>query len=201
MGLKLTNFIFSQEEKKPSINSIAKNNYYIVINLDIPSYDNFEPDNIVNLFSLINKTKYEGEEIFILNKKYDDEIELLSPINLKTYFLKLNSELTKEISNLECFNFIYIKNYILEDDKNIRYDALTIFRKANDFDIFHLLESKFDFCPVNINNIDGIIQEINPFIHKEGRLIKINCLVSKVVLKDNKKQRLLIIDIFKPFIF
>jgi len=188
VGLKLTAFFFSEEEIKPSYNSITNNNY------------NFEPDNIVNLFSLLNKTKYEGEGIFILNKKYDDKIELLSPINLKTYFLKLNSEFTKDISNLKCFNLIYIKNYILKDDKNISYDALTIFKKANDFDIFHFLESKFDFCPSNNNNINGIIQEINPIIHKETLIIKINCLVSKVVLKDNKKQRLLIIDIFNRLI-
>ena len=183
VGLKLEDFILVKEQKKSSINSIAKNNY------------NFEPDKIVSLFSSINKTKYEGEEIFIINKKKgNDTIELLSPLNLKTYLLKLNSEFTKDISNLECSKFIYIKNYILEDDNNIRYDGLTILRKASDFDIFHLLESKIDFSPVNYHDFTG---EIMPIKLNEKILIKINCLVSKVVLKDNKKQRLLIIDIFK----
>ena len=186
VGLKLEDFILVKEQKKSSINSIAKNNY------------NFEPDKIVNLFSSINKTKYEGEEIFIINKKKgNDTIELLSPLNLKTYLLKLNSEFTKDISNLECSKFIYIKNYILEDDNNIRYDGLTILRKASDFDIFHLLESKIDFSPVNYHDFTG---EIMPIKLNEKILIKINCLVSKVVLKDNKKQRLLIIDIFNRLI-
>ena len=73
VGLKLKNFILAVEEKKSNINSII-NNYY-----------NFKPDKIVNLFSSINKTKYEGEEIFIINKKNENDIiELLSPINLKT---------------------------------------------------------------------------------------------------------------------
>ncbi len=64
-------------------------------------------------FSSLNKTEYKGEDIFIINKKYDDgKIELLSPINLEKYFIE--SEYINGISNIEIHDIIYLKKYLLE---------------------------------------------------------------------------------------
>ena len=64
-------------------------------------------------FSSLNKTEYKGEDIFIINKKYDDgKIELLSPINLEKYFIE--SEYINGISNIEIHDIIYLKKYLLK---------------------------------------------------------------------------------------
>ena len=126
MGIKIKNF-FPDDHVNPESN---------IINSITNEY-NLEPLNLVKFCSSLNKTEYKGEDIFIINKKYDDgKIELLSSINLEKYFIE--SKYTNGISNIEIHDIIYLKNYLSEKGNNIKCDNLAIIRKATDFDIFIL---------------------------------------------------------------
>jgi len=129
------------------------------------------------------------ENIFIILKISQNQIKLFDPIKYEYY--NMDSKYIKRITDIKIKKFIYLKFYIVKED-NIICNNLTFIEKANDFQIFSILDKKI----TNKNLLD--FNEIIKIEDDKERAY--TYLFAKVILKSIKEQYVLIVDKFNKII-
>ena len=152
---------------------------------------NLKPEKILEFFSSIKcfkeKTKYDN--IFIVFKSKNEFI-LENPVTLEKY--TINEKYFKNISDIKDKDFVYLKNYLYNKNDEIICIDLTKVQKASDYIIFKNLDNYIT------SNYLNDVYEFKPI--KDSKIIDIKFLFSKVVLKNQKKEYLIIIDKFNRLI-
>ena len=120
-------------------------------------------------------------------------IKIKDIITLKEYIIDPSK--LKNMKDLKLNEFIFIK-YFSITNKTIELNNCSFIQKANDYQIFKILEQKIN-SQINLENKEDFF-EIEPI--KEKNKIKERCIFSKVVLKDRKKKFILILDKFNRII-
>ena len=163
---------------------------------DIPIF-NVYPKYILEFFSLIKcfKYKYQYENIFIIFKSedgedYEDEFLLKNPISQEEYIIK--EEYLKNIDNLNDHDFIYIKNFLYNNEYEIIFIDLTNVQKASDNLIFSKLDNYIS------NYLLKDVYELKPI--RDEKRIPVKFLFSKVVLKNKHEKYIVIMDKFNRLI-
>ena len=130
-----------------------KENIKNTIKIDAIKVYNFKPENILTTIKELELFEEElnEENIFIVLEIKENKITLLDPIRSIKYYM--NYKNTKDVMKIEKDKFIYLK-YFLFDYKQIKINNLTFVQKADDFQIFSILDKKIkssltDFYDVN----------------------------------------------------
>ena len=158
---------------------------------DIPIF-NLYPKKILSFFYSIKcfKHNYQYDNIFIVIKSEDeDEFILKNPITQENYTIK--ADYLKNIDNLKAHDFLYLKNFLYNDNDEIIFINLTTVQKASDYIIF----KKLDKYISNYRLKD--VYELKPLDEKK---ISAKFLYSKVVLKNINEKLIIIMDKFNRLI-
>ena len=171
----------NRKEKNPkqSKNTSIKKNY------------NFKPE---FLKSSSNKLKlFEGElneeNALIYLNQYDNIIKLFDPISYEYY--TMDYKYIKNRIKLNKNDFIYLKFHLIKE-KEIICHNLTFIQKADEFQIFRILDEKI----INKNLFN--FYEVNPIEDNDEKTLTF--LFAKVILKNIKEQYILIIDKFNRIV-
>jgi len=134
------------------------------------------------------KGDLKGEDVLIFIDLKDTIMELFDPINYTYYYM--NRDEVKHLTEIKKNDFIFLKYHLIYKD-NIFINNLTFIQKANEFQIFSILDKKIpnrtsDFCE---------LKEIKEEDEKEYIFI-----FGKVILKNIKEKYILIIDKFNKIV-
>ena len=160
---------------------------------DLSNYNEIDlkPEKLVEFFG--SKEEY-NEDIFIIEKidKSNNIIHLASLYDSKKFLINFNK--LKKINPKEK-DFVFIKNYLLKNNNEIKYNNLTIIKIASDYEIFHTLELHHR---KNNEELKKDVYELFPIEKEEKEEIK--CLVCKIVLKDKLNKTIKAIDLSNKII-
>ena len=181
------------------VEKIINSDEEIIMNNDNNSYKrsyDLRPDNLINIFNTITNLNIQSkEEIFLISEYGEENTKLINPINLEFY--SISSKYIDKNQEIKVNDFLYCKNYLLEKEKKqILFNKLTILKKANDYEIFNILEKNMVKKDSLLNfPLFSIIEEI-----KISTKIQINYLISKVILKKPQDKLIIIADSFNRLI-
>ena len=154
-------------------------------NIKIKNKYNFKPKFLLNT---INEMKLfeedlNTENIFIYLDSKHDAVKLFDPILYEYYFL--DKKFIKDKLIFKKNDFIYIKFHMI-NEKEILCNNLTFIQKANEFQVFEILDQKIS----NKNLKD--YNKLKKIENKDE--ITLAFLLAKVVLKNEKEKYLVLFD-------
>ena len=143
----------------------------------------FKPDLIKTTIDNMKlfKENLEEEDVFVFLGLKNEKIKLFDPIKYRYYYLDLDN--VKHLTNLKKNDFIFFKNHIIYYG-NILINNLTFIQKANDFQIFSILDKKIPAYTSDFYELQEIQKDKSEFLYIFG----------KVILKNIKEIYILIID-------
>ena len=160
-------------------------------NSKIKTIYNFKPEFLqISLNNLEIFEEYlSGENVFIYFNLFNNIVTLYDPIAFDYYSMDYKN--IKNILNLNKNDFIYLKFHSINKNK-ITCNNLTFIQKANEYQIFNILDKKI----VNKYLLD--FYEIKTI--KENEEIKLAYIFTKIILKSFNDQYILIVDKFNRII-
>ena len=173
---------------------IKKENNIINIGSETKIKFNIDSDNVISFLVSLNLLKNDliEKEVFLITE-IKKSIIIKDIITLKEYIIDPSK--LENMKDLKLNEFIFIK-YFSITNKTIGLNNCSFIQKANDYQIFKILEQKIN-SEFNLKNKEDFF-EIEPIKNKNE--IKERYIFSKVVLKDRKKNFILILDKFNRII-
>ena len=158
---------------------------------------NFKPESII--YTLNKMELFEGdleeENVFVCLDLSNNKIKLFDPINIFHYYL--DYKYIKDIIQINKNDFIYLKYYLIDWD-NIICNNLTFIQKANEFQIFNILDKRIHGHKLKE------FQEVKEIVYndkmdmkdkkKEDESITLAYSLAKVIYKSIEEQYILLFD-------
>ena len=158
--------------------------------IKIKNIFNFKPEFILNTINDMElfEENLNKENVFIYSDSKQDKIKLFDPISYQYYFID-----KKYIEKLliQKNDFIYLKFHEI-NEKLISCNNLTFIQKANEFQIFSIIDQKIS----NKNLTD--FYRIKEIENNEEKNLAF--LYAKVVLKNEKEKYIILFDKFNRLI-
>ena len=175
---------------------------YILINkyteknigkLKIKNIYNFKPEFLLNSINKMElfEEDLNKENVFIYLNLKQDKMKLFDPIEYEYYFI--DKKFIKDKINIKKNEFIYLKFYLINDDESeILCNNLTFIQKANEFQIFSIIDQKISSKKLlDFNKLKKI---------EDKDEITLAFLFAKVVLKNEKEKYIILFDKFNRLI-
>ena len=155
---------------------------------------NIEKDNIISFFKSLKLIKEQNiEEALFLITEVSKTLKVKNIITLDEYIIDLTH--LKEIKKFKSNDFIYIKHFSITKGI-IELNNLSFIQKANDFQIFKMIEKQIEIFNDLPKNND--FYEFKPI--KKNDSIDLDYLFTKVVLKNNADNFIILLDKFNRLI-
>ena len=172
--------IFLNEEEENE-NKLKKN--------EIKTIYNFKPEFLLNSINEMElfEEDLNKENVFIYLNSKKDKMKLFDPIEYEYYFL--DKKFLKDKINVKKNEFIYLKFYMINDDESeILCNNLTFIQKANEFQIFSIIDQKIS------NKKLKDFTKLEKIEDKDE--ITLAFLLAKVILKNEKEKYIILFDKF-----